>query len=120
MPGQYLDLYLLPVPKAHLERYREQAEAFGQLLVELGALSYRELVADDLVSEGALTFSRALSASDDEVVTSAIAEFHSRSHRDEVMAKLEVDSRARALMDTAPIADMTRMHYAGFKLMVSR
>ena len=44
----YIDLYLLPIQEARIEEYREQASAFGAVVKEKGALSYREFRADDL------------------------------------------------------------------------
>ena len=44
----YIDLYLLPIREARIEEYREQASAFGAVVKEKGALSYREFRADDL------------------------------------------------------------------------
>jgi len=111
--ARYVDIYLLPVPEAHLEGYREQAVAFGAVAREYGALSYREFRGDDLdeqlragVGEGA-------------VLTSAVAEFRSRAHRDEVMAKVLADPRVTALTDGEPLTDMGQMRYGGFELFVT-
>ena len=109
-PQGYVDLYLLPVPAARLEQYREQATTFGRVAREYGALRYREFVGDDL-GEG-------FTAADGTVLTAAVADFESRAHRDEVMGKVLEDPRIRALMDGEPPADMSQMRYGGFRTFV--
>ena len=107
----YVDLYLLPVPATRLDEYRRQASAFGEVAREHGALAYREFRGDDLgerfpVAEG-------------EVLTAAVAEFASREHRDEVMAKVLADPRLAAMTEGDQIADMSQMRYGGFATFVS-
>jgi uncharacterized protein YbaA (DUF1428 family) len=108
--GPYVDVYLLPVPERNLGAYELQAAAFGVVAREYGALSYREFRADD-VGEG-------FAVSPGEVMTVAVAEFTSRDHRDEVMAKVE-DARVQEMMAAEQPADMTRMAYGGFAPLVS-
>ena len=103
----YVDLYLLPVRAAELDRYREQALAFGRVAVELGALSYRELVGDDL--------DESLAVEDGMVLTAAIAEFASREDRDAIMERVMADERVEALMAAESPADMSRMRFGGFR-----
>jgi uncharacterized protein YbaA (DUF1428 family) len=57
-------------------------------------------------------------ARDGEVLTAAVAEFRSREHRDEVMAKVLADERVTTLMAADPLADMGRMRYGGFATFV--
>jgi uncharacterized protein YbaA (DUF1428 family) len=102
----YVDLYLLPVPQANLDAYRRQATIFGQVAKEHGALSYRELIGDDL-GEG-------MAVEEGAAMTAAVAEFRSRAHRDEVMEAVLADPRVKALTEDASPADMARMRYGGF------
>ena len=106
----YVDIYLLPVPERHLVAYREQATTFGQVAREHGALGYREFRGDDLGS--------GLRAGEGEVLTAAVAEFRSRAHRDEVMAKVLADPRVTTLMEGEQLADMDQMRYGGFETFV--
>lgn len=106
----YVDIYLLPIPADRVEEYRETAVTFGQVAVELGALSYREFRADDLGEAFA-------KVADGDLLTAAVAEFESRVHRDEVMAAVMDDPRVTAL--PKPVADMSRMRYGGFEKFVS-
>ncbi len=105
----YVDLYLLPVPEAKMDAYHQQATTFGVAVKEHGGLAYREFRADDL-GEG-------FSAPDGTVLTAAVAEFSSREHRDEVMAKVLADPRMVAL-EGEPLADMSLMRYGGFRTFV--
>lgn len=106
-PEPYVDLYLLPVRAAELDRYREQALVFGRVAVEHGALGYREFVGDDL--------HEVLEVEDGMVLTAAVAEFDSRAHRDAVMERVMADERVTALMAADSPADMSRMRYGGFR-----
>jgi uncharacterized protein YbaA (DUF1428 family) len=107
----YVDLYLLPVPRTNLDAYRDQALGFGSVVKEHGALSYRELLADDPREN--------LPVEDGVVMTAAVAEFRSREHRDEVMAAVMCDPRVEAFERTPQLADMGRMSYGGFTAFVT-
>ena len=110
MPG-YVDIYLLPVHEATIDAYQEQATTFGQVAKEHGALSYREFRADDL-AEG-------FSVEEGKVLTAAVVEFDSRSHRDEVMGKVIKDERITSVMaEGDELADMKQMQYGGFQTFV--
>ena len=106
----YVDIYLLPVPEQNVDAYREQATTFGSVAKEHGALSYREFLGDDL-DEG-------MKAEEGRVLTSAVVEFTSRAHRDEVMKKVLEDPRVTALVEGEELADMGNMRYGGFKTFV--
>jgi uncharacterized protein YbaA (DUF1428 family) len=107
----YVDLYLLPVPEKDLELYRQQAATFGQVVREHGGRAYREFRSEDVGSM--------IEVRDGEVLTTAVAEFDSREHRDEVMARVMEDPRVKQLLEGEAIADMSKMHYGGFEALVS-
>ena len=110
--AKYVDIYLLPVPEVNLDPYQRQATVFGQVALEHGALSYREFRGDDLDQ----TFSA--EPREGELLTAAVAEFRSRQHRDEVMAKVMEDPRVTEQLGGEQLADMTRMRYGGFEMIV--
>lgn len=118
MGNSYVDLYLLPLPKKNLEKYRANAMKFGKMVREYGALEYREFVADDLFPKGTLSFSKAAEPNDDEVVIAAVVDFLSRAHRNNVMKKIFKDPRMADMMKEEPLADMRKMYYGGFKTIV--
>jgi uncharacterized protein YbaA (DUF1428 family) len=108
----YTDLYLLPVPAANLDAYEQVASKFGAIAREHGALSYRELLADDPQEN--------LDTDEGVVMVAAVVEFDSRASRDRVMELTIKDPRLQGLMDHEnPLADMSAMVYGGFKPFVT-
>lgn len=115
----YVDLFLLPLPKKHLARYRRQARAFGKVALELGALRYREFTGDDLVVKGMRSFGKKARIQRGEIVIAAVTEFKSRAHRDAVTKKMFTDPRLTAMMKAEPLFSAKRMAYGGFKTFVN-
>ena len=117
--ARYVDGFVMPLPKANVDRYREVASTAGALWKEHGALDYVESIADD-VKPGELTsFPQSVKLEDDETVVFAWITYESREHRDEVNAKVMDDERMKAMMDPAgDIADYKRMVYGGFEVIV--
>jgi hypothetical protein len=50
---------------------------------------------------------------------SAVAEFESRAHRDEVMEKVMQDPRVTEMLEGEQIAHMSKMRYGGFHAFVN-
>lgn len=115
----YIDLYLLPVPTKNVAPYRRQATIFGRIAREYGALNYREFMGDDLFPKGVVSLTRAVKLGRGEVLTAAVAEFRSRSHRNQVMKKVLNDPRTKEMMKEKPLANMKKMYYGGFNTFVS-
>ncbi len=114
----YVDGFVLAVPNANRERYREVAQAASAVFKEYGALSVVECWGDD-VPEGKLTsFPLAVQRKDDESVVFSWIIWPSRSARDEGMKKVMADPRLERLMDPMPF-DGKRMIYGGFEVIVS-
>lgn len=121
MKNNYIDLYLLPVPKKNIARYKKIATAFGKLAREYGALDYREFIGDDLFPRGTLSFTTASPIKSSEYLISAVVSFKSRSHRDMVLKKMFKDPRMIEMAkNDKPIADMTKMFYGGFEAIVNQ
>jgi uncharacterized protein YbaA (DUF1428 family) len=119
--AQYVDGFVLPVPKQNLDAYRRQARKAGEIWREHGALEYRECVADD-VKDGELTsFPRSVQLAEDETVVFSWIVFKSRAHRDQVNAKVLKDPRIADMMDREAMPfDSQRMIYGGFEVIVER
>ena len=76
--ARYVDGFVMPLPKANVERYREIATAAGELWKEHGALEYTECIAED-VKPGELTsFPQSVKLEDDETVIFAWITYESR------------------------------------------
>jgi uncharacterized protein YbaA (DUF1428 family) len=117
----YVDGFVMPLPKANVDRYREIATQAGELWIEYGALEYKECLADDVKVGEVTSFPRSVNLKDDEAVIFAWITYESRQHRDEVNEKVMNDDRMKAMMDPAgEITDYGRMVYGGFEVIVDR
>src|SRR6185369_7597186 len=83
----YVDAYVLPVPKKNLQIYRRIAQKAGEIWREHGALEYRECVGDDLNVKWGVPFPRMIRLKPGETVVFSWIIFKSRAHRDRVNAK---------------------------------
>ncbi len=115
----YVDGYVLPVPRKNLPAYRRMAQEAGKVWREHGALEFRESVGDDLKTKMAASFPRTIKVKRGEAVIFSWIIFKSRAHRDAVNAKVMKDPRLAKMMDMKAIPfDSKRMAYGGFKVMV--
>ena len=64
----YVDGFLLAVPKAKLEAYKELASKAGEVWKDHGALAFVDCVADQVPKGAHTSFPRAVHANDDETV----------------------------------------------------
>jgi uncharacterized protein YbaA (DUF1428 family) len=113
----YVDGFLLAVPKANLERYKDMARAAGDVWKGFGAIDYVECIGDDVPYGELTSFPRAVLAKDDEVVIFSWVTYESRARRDEIVAKVMEDERLKgdAWKD---VFDGKRMIYGGFQSIV--
>jgi len=118
--AQYVDGFVLPVPKKNLAAYRRMAQKASKIWRELGALDYKECVGDDLNVKAGLPFPRGIRSKPGETVVFSFITYKSRAHRDSVNKKIMKDPRIADMCDpkNSPF-DFTRMLYGGFKVMVS-
>ena len=116
---QYVDGYVLPVPKKNVEAYRRMAQKAGRVWRDHGALEYRECAGDDLNVKMGVSFTRMVKLKRGETVFFSWIVFKSRAHRDSVNAKVMKDQRLAKMMDTKSMPfDVKRMVYGGFKILV--
>ncbi|MEO8179075.1 MAG: DUF1428 domain-containing protein [Deltaproteobacteria bacterium] len=116
--GNYVDAFVVPVPKANLETYRKWAELAGSVWRKHGALQYTECVADD-VKPGKLTsFPQSVQLESDETVVFAWIVYESRAHRDEVNAKVMKDPAMAGMDPKSMPFDGQRIIWGGFELLV--
>jgi uncharacterized protein YbaA (DUF1428 family) len=112
---QYVDGFVIPVPKKNLGAYRRIAEECAKIWREYGALEVRECVADD-VKVGKLTsFPRSVLRKPNETVVFSWIVYKSRADRDRINAKVMKDPRMAEMMkeEKAPF-DSKRMIFGGF------
>jgi uncharacterized protein YbaA (DUF1428 family) len=114
----YVDLFVTPVPKKNLDKYRELALTSAKVWREHGALEYKEWVGDDVKPGTVTSFPQAVKLKDDETVIIGWAVYKSRAHRDEVMEKTMKDPRMNMDPSTFPF-DGQRMFWGGFEPFIS-
>ena len=116
--ANYVDGFVLPVPKRNVDAYRRMARKAGKIWREHGALEYRECVGDDVQVGKVTSFPRSVKVKPDETVVFAWIVYKSRAHRDRVVAKVMKDPRLTG-MDSKPMPfDAKRMIYGGFEVIV--
>ncbi len=115
----YVDGFLLPVPKKKLDAYRRMAQKASKIWLEHGALDYREAVGDDLNVKCGLPFHKGTKVKAGETVVFAYIVYKSKGHRDKVNAKVMKDPRIQEMCDPKDTPfDAKRMMYGGFKTIV--
>ncbi|NVH74560.1 DUF1428 domain-containing protein [Paraburkholderia sp. JPY432] len=113
----YVDGFVVPVPTANREAYRQFAERAAAVFKEHGALKVVECWGDD-VPEGKVTsFPMAVKRKDDETVVFSWVVWPSRQSRDEGMKAVMADPRLQPDKDPMPF-DGQRLIYGGFETIV--
>jgi len=115
--AQYVDGFVIPVPKRNVEAYRRMARKAGKIWREHGALEYRECVGEDLDIKMCLPFTRGIKSKPGETIIFAWITYKSRKHRDAVNAKVMKDPRLNKMPIKMPF-DVKRMLYGGFETIV--
>ncbi|MBT8236731.1 MAG: DUF1428 domain-containing protein [Bacteroidia bacterium] len=121
--ANYIDGFVLPIPKEHVDEYRRVAEKVAAIWKEYGALAYHECVGEDLYLEGTRSFADITAASSDEAIVFGWVVFPSKEVRDRANEKVPTDPRMTELVAplTDPsrlIFDASRMVYGGFQALV--
>jgi uncharacterized protein YbaA (DUF1428 family) len=117
---QYVDGFIVPVPKKSLNAYRALARKAAKVWREHGALDYRECVAEDVKVGKWTSFPRSVKLKPRETVVFSWITYKSRKHRDRVNAKVMKDPRIADMMDPKAMPfDGKRMIYGGFEVFVS-
>jgi uncharacterized protein YbaA (DUF1428 family) len=114
--ANYVDGFVLPVPKKSLAAYRRMAREAGKVMRELGALAYVEAVADDVKPGKWTSFPQSVKLKAGEVVVFSYIVYKSRRERDRIMKKFMDDPRMQKYSDPKKMPfDGKRMFWGGFK-----
>ncbi|MBP1873615.1 uncharacterized protein YbaA (DUF1428 family) [Ensifer adhaerens] len=115
----YVDGFIVAVPKANIEAYKDMARQAGDVWMEHGALSYAECLGDDVPYGEVTSFPRAVQAREDETVVFSWITYKSRADRDAIVAKVMEDPRLQgeAWRD---VFDGKRMIYGGFEAFLEK
>ena len=119
----YIDGFVLPVPRNHLNEYRNVVEVVANIWKEHGALAYFEYVGEDLELEGTRSFIECVGAKEDEAIVFGWVAFASREARDLANERVAADPRMIDLIDpltdqSRMIFDAKRMIYGGFQPLI--
>ena len=118
--AQYVDGFVIPVPKKNLPAYLRMARTAGRVWREHGALDYRECVAADVKWGKWTSFPRSVKLKRGETVVFSWIVYKSRVHRDRVMARVMKDPRIAKMMNPKKMPfDGKRMIWGGFKTLIS-
>ena len=116
---QYVDGFIVPVPKKNLPAYRRMALKMGKVWRRHGAIEFREFVADDVKVGKRTSFPRSVKRKSNETVVFSWIVYKSREHRDRVNAKVMKDPRLAKMMNPKALPfDAKRMIFGGFKNLV--
>jgi len=117
--ANYIDGFVLPIPKRNVAAYRKMARAAGKVWRDHGALDYVESMADDVKPGKVTSFPQAVKLKKNETVWFSYIVYKSRRHRNQVNAKVMKDPRLAKYMDPKKMPfDGMRMFWGGFKVMV--
>ena len=113
----YFEGFLVPVPEANKEAYRNSAADFAPIFQEFGVKRHIEAWDSD-VPEGKVTdFRKAVEAKDDEKVVFSWFEYPDKATRDAANEKMRSDPRMKDMGESMPF-DGKRMIYGGFDAIV--
>ena len=117
--AQYVDGFILAVPKKNLQAYRRMAQKAGRIWREHGAIDFVECVADDVKPGKVTSFPQSVKLKAGETVVFSWIVYKSRAHRDRVNKQVMADPRLKDMMDPKALPfDGKRMIYGGFKVLV--
>lgn len=117
---QYVDGFVLPVPKKNMKAYTAMAKLACKVWLEHGALDYRECVAEDVKPGKVTSFPQSVKLKAGETVVFSWITYKSRKHRDRVMEKVMKDPRLAKMMDGKNMPfDGKRMFWGGFDTFVT-
>jgi uncharacterized protein YbaA (DUF1428 family) len=118
--ANYVDGFVIPVPRKNIAAYRRIARKSGKVWREHGALDYVECVADDVKPGKHTSFPQSVKLKPDEVVVFSWIVYKSRRQRDRINAKVMKDPRLASMMDPKAMPfDGKRMFWGGFKVLVN-
>lgn len=114
----YVDGFVVPVPTAKKEAYREMAETAVEVFKDHGALTLVECWGDDVPEGKVNSFHTAVLRQPEENVVFAWITWPSKAVRDAGMQKVMDDQRMKPWEGRIPF-DGKRMIFGGFEVIVS-
>ena len=115
----YLDVIVIPVPRAQLDTYKKLSAVWGKAHLRHGAMYFSDAIGDD-VQPGKLTsFPQAVQLKDDEVIALAWVVYRDKEDRDRIGKAVMDDPQLKDSMDPSKMPfDGKRMFWGGFETIV--
>ncbi len=114
---KYVDGFVVAVPKANREVYKQYSEKFASIFKEFGALNMVECWGKNVPQGKLKSFPMAVQCKDDEVVVFSWLTWPSKEARNDAWKKLEKDPRFNPENNPMPF-DGKRMIYGCFEVLV--
>ena len=111
----YVSGYVLPVPVANRERYRQMAERFGAFCKKHGALEYAECWGDEVPDGEQTSFARSVQLRDGEAVVFGWAKWPHKAAWQAAMKAMHDDPD---MQDQEMPFDGKRLFWGGFEVLV--
>jgi uncharacterized protein YbaA (DUF1428 family) len=115
----YIDLMVSPVPKKRLDEYKKLAKKSATIWKTYGAISYCEMIEDDVKPGKRTSFPQSVKLKKGEVVAATYIVYKNKKARDAAWKKIMTDPFFASYdMSKAPF-DAQRMFFGGFSSIVS-
>jgi len=115
----FLDVVVIPVPRAKLDVYKQMSAEWGKAHLRHGAMYFSDAIGEDVQSGKLTSFPQAVQLKDDEVVAVSWVVYESREDRDRIAAAVREDPELKAQMDASKMPfDGQRMFWGGFQTIV--
>ncbi|MEJ7733517.1 MAG: DUF1428 domain-containing protein [Polyangiaceae bacterium] len=112
----YIDGFVIPVPAANKDKYRQVSVDFARIAMEYGALQVVECWGDDIPDGKVTDFKRSVKAEDGEVVVLSWTVWPSKKVRHEATTKMRDDPRMKEMEPSMPF-DGKRLIQGGFEVL---
>ncbi|KYG66502.1 RNA signal recognition particle [Bdellovibrio bacteriovorus] len=115
--AQYVDGFVIPVPKKNLAKYKKMAKLGRKVWMEYGALDYVECVGESIDGPWGTPFTKLCKLKSDEVLIFAYIVYKSKSARNAINKKVMSDPRMNP-EHHENIFNMKRFSAGGFQVIV--
>jgi len=114
--SHYIDAFVIPVPRANLDKYKRMSAEWGNAHLRHGALSYSDAISDDAQPGKLTSFPQAVQLKDDEVIGLGWVVYRNRADRDRISKAVMEDPQLKDSMDPSKMPfDGKRMFWGGFE-----
>ena len=114
----YVDVMVLPVKSTNLKAYKKMLRESAKAWKRAGALSYHEMLEDDVKPGKVTSFPQSVKLTKGEKVACAYIVFKNKAGRNAAWKKIMKDPFIMGFNPKTVPFDMKRMFFGGFKTLV--